>query len=418
MKEQELSTDLAQYHQSLKGDSELHTLMQQALSNLQHSGLPTKKIEAWKYTSINDRLLASSKIEKLTGKMSNVALKEIPNDCVHFVFVNGKLSKLLSKHLKQLKFCHLNPTSDAHYIPQGSVKFYADENFIDQLNLASLREGVQLEIVDNSFADKPIVISHLFTTESLNNLVSTRFSITVKANCKVAILEQFQYKGLQESPFTLNNVTELTLQENAQVEYVQMQNTTTPTLHLNRIKAKQYRDSKLNMINMTYGGDLSRNELDIKLQEPGATALLNGVYALTGSQHSDQYIEVKHNAPHTYSHQLYKGVLDNQSRGVFTGRVHVAKNSLYVNSTQTNKNLLLGEKAKVDTRPQLEIYADDVKCTHGATIGQLDDEQVFYLETRGINRTQAKEMVARGFGEEVLYKIENSIIFNTVQKLL
>ncbi len=398
--------------------NELTTLLNKKLIQLQEVPFPHRKQEDWKYTNIKKKLLANYRLDKLPGKMSKVVLKEIPQDFHHFVFINGKLSKLLSNNTKAIKFIHLDPLDDAYFIEPGSIHFQASNNFCDLLNISTLREGIQIHITKDNAPTKPIAISHFFTAECKHNIISPRIAISLDTNMALDVFEQFQYKGLQDSPFTLNNVTELRLEAGAKLEYVQLQNTTTPTLHFNTIKGNLYRDAHVNITNLTYGGEVSRNNFCINLQEEGATAILNGLYNLKDGQHSDQFVEINHNAPHTDSHQLFKGVLDDNSHGVFTGKVYIKKYSLQANSTQTNKNLLLSPKAHIDTRPQLEIYADDVKCTHGATIGQLNDEEIFYLETRGINQKRAKEMVATGFGEDVLFKIQNEQIRDVAKSLL
>ena len=398
--------------------SELTTILSNQLKELQEIPFPHKKQEDWRYTNIKKKLLENYKIQKLSGKMSEAALQDVPSNYPHFIFINGKLSKLLSKNLNGIKFLHLDPLDDAHFIERGAIRFKSSKDFCDSLNLSTLKEGIQLHITQENCPTSPIAISHIFTAECENNIISPRFSIKVDNNLKIEVIEHFQYKALQESSFTLNNLSEITLEQGASMEYVQIQNTTAPILHLNTIKGNLYKDANINLVNLTYGGELTRNNYFINLQESGAEALLNGLFHLSDKQHSDQNIVVNHNAPSTESHQLFKGILDGSAHGVFTGRVHVAKNSLLVNSTQVNNNLLLSTNAHIDTRPQLEIFADDVKCTHGATIGQLDDEQIFYLETRGINRKKAKEMVSKGFGEDILFKIKNEELQTIARSLV
>ncbi len=420
---QDITTKLQElihhYQQDFSRPNELHRLMQKSAEQLTQLPFPHRKLEAWKYTNIKDLFAANMHLEKVSGKMSKIVTKDIPATAVHFVFVNGKLSKLLSKNLKLVKFIHLDPFSDIHFVEQGTVAFNLNNtDFCSTLNLATLKEGLQILIDANYPSARPLIFTHVFTADCQGNIISPRIAIEVAKGQKVNIVEHFQYKGLQDSSFTLNNVTELTIEEQAKVEYVQLQNTSTPTLHFNTISANLYDHAQFHLTNLTYGGRLTRNNFLINLHRPGAIANVNGLFKLTDQQHSDQFIQINHYAPHTDSHQLFKGILDQKARGVFTGQVHVAKDAILVNSTQQNKNLLLSSNARVDTRPQLEIYADDVKCTHGATIGQLNDDEVFYLETRGIPPEKAKEMVAKGFGEEVILRIPNPTIIDLVSNLI
>lgn len=418
--EQQLSdlyTNIERYQNSLSENrGGLHFLMQEGLQEFHHIDFPHRKQEVWKYTNLKNLFFNNIKLDKLPGKMGEIVSKDIPHHAPHFVFVNGKFSTLLSQHTDQIKYIHLDPSSDVHYIEKGSIQFTLNKNdFCDNLNMATLREGLLFHIEEESSYDEPIIISHVFTPDCKENVVSPRISITAQSRSKATFIERFQYKGLQDSDFTLNNVVELTLNDSSMIEYVQVQKTTTPVLHFNTVKSNLYKNSQLSLVNLTYGGKLSRNNFYADIHEAGATAYMSGLYSLRHDQHSDQYIQINHMAPYTQSHQLFKGILDDSSHGVFTGKVHVGKHCDQVDSTQVNNNLLLSEKSQVDTRPQLEIYTDDVKCSHGATIGQLNDEEVFYLETRGIKQEIAKEMVSKGFGEEVLFKVQNDKVRKLVK---
>lgn len=416
----QLHKNIEQYQGSLtQNKSELLFLMKDGFEKLSAIDFPHRKQEQWKYTNIKNSFFNNTKLEKLSGKMGDIVSKDVPPQTPHFVFINGKLSTLLSSKTEKVKFIHLDPSNDVHYIEKGSINFKINsDDFCDALNLATLREGLQIQIDEQSSIDAPIIISHIFTSDCKHNVVSPRISITTNPRSKATFIERFQYKGLQDSDFTLNNVTELTLNHSSHIEYIQLQKTTTPVVHFNTVKSDLYKDATLNLVNLTYGGKLSRNNFYANINEQGACANMSGLYSLRNDQHSDQYININHLAPHSQSHQLFKGILDDQSHGIFTGKVHVSKNCELVDSTQVNNNLILSEHAHIDTRPQLEIYTDDVKCSHGATIGQLNDEEVFYLETRGIKPEIAKEMVSKGFGEDVLFRVQNKEIRKLVKSWL
>jgi Fe-S cluster assembly protein SufD len=175
--------------------------------------------------------------------------------------------------------------------------------------------------------------------------------------------------------------------------------------HISNTRARLGRDAAYDTITINFGAALSRHDISVTMDHEGASCAVDGLYMVDGSQHTDTHSVIDHRQPHCASHQLYKGILDGRSRAVFNGKVFVRHGAQQTDAQQTNKNLLLSNQAQIDTKPQLEIYADDVKCAHGAAVGQLDEDEMFYLESRGINPTLAKNMLTYGFAEEVIEKI-------------
>jgi len=196
-------------------------------------------------------------------------------------------------------------------------------------------------------------------------------------------------------------VSEIFVEENAQLDWVMVQNEGEGAFHFNQVCSRQQRDSQLRLHTLSLGGGLVRNEIDAQLAAPGAEVDLRGLYVGTGSQHVDNHTRVDHATPHTSSRQLYKGILAESARGVFRGLVHVRPDAQKIDSQQSNMNLLLSDQARIDTRPQLEIHADDVKCSHGSTIGKLDEEALFYLRSRGLSENNARALLTRAFAAEI-----------------
>jgi len=214
------------------------------------------------------------------------------------------------------------------------------------------------------------------------------------------------YIGLGERVYFTNAVTEIVAEENSHLEYVKVQQEGPRAFHIAALQARQERSSNLSMFSIALGAGLDREDLTVVLDGEGSDALLNGLYVETGEQHVDNYTTLDHAKPHCNSRELYKGVLDGKSTGVFHGRIIVRPDAQKTDAKQSNKNLLLSEDAVINTKPQLEIYADDVKCTHGATVGQVDSEAVFYLRSRGIALGDARAMLTLAFANEILSRMK------------
>ena len=213
-------------------------------------------------------------------------------------------------------------------------------------------------------------------------------------------------------------LTDISLAKNALLYYSRAQKENLKSYHIGNTRVWQERDSNFQGFSFVAGGALIRNNLDVVLNGEGAQSFLNALYSVYGTQHVDNHTSVDHRVPNCMSNQLYKGILNGASRAVFNGKIFVRPIAQKTNSYQLNKNLLLGKDCRVDTKPQLEIFADDVKCTHGATIGQMNEEELFYLQTRAIGKQDATRMLARGFAEDVLNQIKNEAVHQKLTEYL
>jgi Fe-S cluster assembly protein SufD len=377
--------------------------MKSALLNFEVLGIPTKKDEAWKYTNI-EKYLSPRFYEQKESIVSDVP-EVILDKRGMIIFNNGIFNKFLS------------------VLPDG-IELDAlaiEDNFFDSfdsLNFATALSPLSLKIKKNTVIDFPITIVHQVDDAGVNKIISPRLTITAMEFSKVSFVEIFICHGSEQLQYTTNAVTKFILKTNAQVEHVKMQSEAANAIHIGKTSAQVYKDSNFKSVTLDYGLLTARHNIDVSLLEAGAVTSVHGLFALKKSEHTDVFSIITHDAPHTTSDQLFKGILSDESHGIFTGKIIVEKDAQQSNSSQLNKNLILSKKAHIDTQPQLLVHADDVKCSHGATIGQLSKEEEFYLESRGIPKEHAKRMLCYGFAADVLMKIENPVIKKLAEKML
>jgi Fe-S cluster assembly protein SufD len=271
------------------------------------------------------------------------------------------------------------------------------------LNTALHQDGACILIERNVEVSKPL---HLLFISSANGRPLASFPrnlIVAAEGSRVSLVEH--YAGLNGGGYFTNAVTEIVQGENAAVDYYKIQEERRNAFHIATVQVRQSRSSRFSSHSISMGGALVRNDINAVLDGEGAECTLNGLYTLDGEQHEDNHTRIEHARPHCTSHELYKGILDGSSTGVFNGKIYVHKDAQKTDAKQTNKNLIRSEKAAINTKPQLEIFADDVKCTHGATIGQLDEEAVFYLRARGIGEEEARNLLTCAFARDIIDRI-------------
>ena len=359
--------------------------MNQALSTFKDN-LPTRKDETWKYTNIKFFFEDEFKPQNV----GHTSLVET-NDAFE-LRINNNLLKDLSNNYITVKTSDLINES----ITSGNIQNDKAYSFITQ----SVKE--ELNVTINKDLNKPLYIIHEASSE--NNLIETVLNISSKAQ-KLEIVEIF--KSTDDSKCIVSNLTKVNLEKNQIINHIVKQELNNQSMLLNNTISKIKADSHYSNVNIHTGSRLTRHNIHSEINESGATSDIHGLYVLNDETHVDTNSFIHHNAAHTYSNQLYKTVLDDSSRGVFTGLIRVEKDSQKVDSKQLNKNLLLTKKAHANSRPQLEIYADDVKCAHGSTTGQIRDEELFYFQSRGVNALKARKILAKAFINEVVFKIEN-----------
>ena len=424
LKEKLISSFMA-FEEQVDVDSDLHDVRTEAFKNFEEKGFPTKKDEAWKYTSLNSILKNDFSVfpkNENTVQYSDVKkyyLHEI--DTYKVVFVDGVFSSFLSSTTHDgLDVCLMSSA-----LTKPKYKMVIDEYFnkiankdesLTSLNTAFAYEGAYINIPRNKVADKPIEIINFSTGSESALLVQPRNLIIVGENAHVQIIERHQ--SLNEDPVLTNSVTEIFAQKRAIVDYYKIQNDNLEASLIDNTYIAQKEQSHASVHTFSFGGNLTRNNLNFYHQGEHIDSTLKGITIIEGKQHVDHYTLVQHATPNCESHQNYKTILDDKSTGVFNGKIYVEKEAQKTNAFQQNNNILLSDKASVNAKPQLEIFADDVKCSHGCTIGQLDEKAMFYMQSRGIPEKEAKALLMYAFTNEVIESIKIPVLKARITKII
>ena len=291
----------------------------------------------------------------------------------------------------------------------GKLAPFRDNAFV-ALNTAFLRDAVVIQVPRGAVVDKPIRIEYT-TADGVHT--APRALIVVGADAHCTIVESYSGKGR----YFTNAVTEIVVGDRAVVDHYKVQREDVSAFHVATLQAQLGRSTNFSTHSISLGGALVRNDVNVVLSE-GTEATVNGLYIVNGTQHVDNHTSIDHAKPHGTSHELYKGILDDKSGAVFNGRIIVRKDAQKTDSKQTNKNLVLSDDAVIDTKPELQIHADDVRCTHGATIGQLDAESLFYLQSRGIGKQQARSLLTYAFAQDIIDRIQVPDLREQLEKFL
>ncbi len=405
---------LEQYQLKLEQASPawLKALRQKSYSQLLSTSFPTVKDEEWKYTSLAD----------VTGKMFQIAnhhklIEDKQFDQyrdkadINIVLVNGVLWGELSdlKNLpKGLTISSLNEAIKHHgnEIQETIVKLTPnDTKFFFWMNQSLFLDGVFIQVDKGAVVDPLVHIIHVTSGVADRTLVFPRAFINVAEAAQVNILES--HISFEPVSYLSNAVTDMKIGANAVVQYCKAQAEGHQSIHVGTTRIWQEAGSSLDSFSFSHGALLARNNLSVLLKGEGVNTIMNGFYALHGKQHVDNHTLLDIQQPNCTSYQLYKGLLNDASRAIFNGKIYVHSIAQKTNGYQLNKHLLLGKEARVDTKPQLEIFADDVKCTHGATIGQLSEEEIFYLQSRCIKKQTAIQLLSKGFIDDIINTIKS-----------
>ncbi len=369
-------------------------------------GYPTSRLEDWKFTNVGPIANTDFHPAPPVSDLRPESLASLPFGdlgCSRLVFVNGQFVPRLSSLPQEVRAGSLAEALPALEPHLGRYARFEDQAFV-ALNTASLNDGAFVEVPKGVVLDKPIQLLFVTVTNAVPVKTQPRSLILVGRGAQASFIET--YLSLGESLHFTNAVTELVLSENAVVEHSKLQLENPQSFHIGTVQARQDRSSSLVCHNMALGGALLRNDVNSVLDAEGAECWLQGLYVAGGKQHVDNHTTLDHAKPHCSSRELYKGILDGRASAVFNGKIIVRKDAQKTDSKQTNKNLLLSEDATINTKPQLEIHADDVKCTHGATIGQLGEEALFYLRSRGIPLPDARAMLTYAFAGDLLGRVQ------------
>ncbi len=380
-------------------------------------GFPTLNDEDWRFTNVAPIARLPFK-PILQGSANGVTSDTVANFTFgrlagsRLVFINGfydaKLSSIapLPKGVVVKNLAAAMET-DSKTIEAAMAKYAAaDQNAFTALNTAFFQDGAFIHMPAGQVVEEPIHLLFISTAKEAGATSHPRNLIIAGKNTKATVLES--YVSVADAAYFTNAVTDLLLDEGAKVEHAKFQDESVSAFHIAAVRANLGRNSNLISHSIATGAQLSRNNIRTSLAGEGVECVLNGLYLTRDEQLADHHMVVEHAQPHCNSHEYYNGILDGKSKGVFHGRILVRQAAQKTDAKQTNKNLLLSDDATVDTKPQLEIYADDVKCTHGATIGQLNDESIFYLRARGIGAERARRMLIHAFAGEIIDRVRHS----------
>ena len=393
--------------------SKVHDIRTEAFGAFESKGFPTKKDEEWKYTSLNAVLKHDYNVfPKAIPTLAYEQVKKFllnETDCYNLIFIDGVFSSFLSETTHDgLDVCVMSAALekpkykmviDAYFNQLANKK-----NSLSDLNTAFSNEGAYIQIPKNTVVPKPIQIVNFSTGTEKQLLIQPRNLVIVGENAHVQIVERHQ--SLTENNTLTNSVTEIFVKTRGIVDVYKMQNDRASASLIDSTFVSQERDSVASVHTFSFGGNLTRNNLEFYQEGTHCVSHLNGISILNEKQHVDNHTLVKHKAPNCESHEMYKGIYDDRATGVFNGKVIVEQAAQKINAFQQNNNIIVGDKASVNTKPQLEIFADDVKCSHGCTIGQLDESALFYMQQRGIPKKEAKALLMYAFSNDALKDVK------------
>ncbi|MBT8289392.1 MAG: Fe-S cluster assembly protein SufD [Muriicola sp.] len=424
LKEKLVSSFMA-FENNVDVDHPIHDIRTEAIKNFEEKGFPTKKDEAWKYTSLNNlqkvdfSIFPKEENSLEYNQVKKYFLHEI--DTYKIVFIDGIYSSYLSETTHDgVDICLMSSAlTKPMYKPVIDVYFNkvaSKDESLTSLNTAFSREGAYIYIPKNKAPKKPVEILHFATGNEASLMLQPRNLIIAEENAELQVIERHQ--SLTSNAVLTNCVTEIFAAENAIVDYYKVQNDSKDASLIDNTYIAQKDKSVVKVHTFSFGGKLTRNNLNFYQNGEHIDSTLKGVTILGEKQHVDHHTLVHHQQPNCESHQDYKGIYGEKSTGVFNGKIIVDKIAQKTNAFQQNNNVLISDKATINTKPQLEIFADDVKCSHGCTIGQLDEDALFYLQSRGIPRKEATGLLMYAFANNVLESVRLPELKKRINKLI
>jgi Fe-S cluster assembly protein SufD len=415
--------------QTLDPDRFISSVREEGFNNFNKKGLPTYKNEEWKYTNVSDLFrkeysLTEDKIETGISK-SDIDEMRLPGfeKANELVFVNGKFNAQLStirSSEKQLIIVPLEEAANGKYKELVNRHLGKSNLFINDalqaLNTSFIYGGVFVFAVKGQIIENPIYLYHVSDARENHILSQPRSLFYVEENAKLQLAETYKTIGSMDS-FT-NEVFEVVVNSNAIVEYYKIQNDSSNASQVGTTHIRQIGKSYAHTVIVSLNGGIIRNNTNIIMEAQGNEAHMYGLYLLKGNTHVDNHTLVDNKMPNCFSNEFYKGVMDGRSTGVFNGKIYVRPDAQKTNAYQTNNNILLSDGASVNTKPQLEIFADDVKCSHGCTVGRLDEEALFYLRARGISKEHAQAMLLHAFASNIIEQIKIEPLRDYAEQLI
>lgn len=392
----------------------LRELRREAISRFVARGFPTPRDENWKYTrttAIEKYGFSYAVASEFAVDMGRIdKLLQADAAMQRLVFINGRYFPALSCLDTLPAGIDVGSLNEVLHQRPDAIKGLLgtiadlDRHPFAALNTAFADDGAYLALARNMEVEQPIHVVFITTTAHEGRVSHPRLLVKADDNSHAVLVER--HISLDDTVYFSNVITEISLGNNAAIDYYRVQEESSKAFHIGGVHVQQDRDSRFVAYSATLGSALVRNDVDVQLVASGAQCELNGLYVASGRQHVDIHTRVDHFKPHGTSNEFYKGILDGRARSVFNGKVIVHSGAQKTDARQSNNNLLLSSDAEADTKPELEIYADDVKCSHGATVGQLDADAVFYLRSRGIDATTARNLLTSAFAQEIIDQIK------------
>jgi Fe-S cluster assembly protein SufD len=381
-----------------------------AITRFEELGFPSTKNEDWHFTSVAP--IAEREFAPLTataGRVSAAQLAPFTFGAAGWhtlVFVNGRFDATLSSTAGLPDGVSVLPLARAYDEQHVGRIASMDAHTFTALNTAFINDGAVVHVRQDVEVARPIHLVYVSDEKAVDGIAQPRNLIVLDRFAKATVIESYVTVARGAGAYFTNTVTEATIGDGATLTHLKLQRESAQAYHVGTLDVRQARDSHLVSFSFAVGAALSRTNVYTELRGEGCGATLNGLYLGDDTQTIDHQTRIEHVAPNCYSRELYKGILDGASHGVFNGKVYVHPAAQKTDGKQTNNTLLLSERAQIDTKPQLEIFADDVKCTHGATVGRLDETSLFYMKSRGINARTARELLTYAFAADVLETIE------------
>lgn len=396
----------------------LHDFRQAGRNNFNNLGIPNAKTEAWKYTKPN-MFLDHDFVCESKGKIVDY-LPNLPFKAYKICFINGVFSPSVSNLPEGIEIFPLIEAIMLH--PEAREKIgslaKSDKYPFAALNGAYLNEGIYIHLSKGIKLDTPLAIINFVETDDTYQLFNLRNILVLDEGSSAELIEYYHYRGALKSLYFNNVVNEIYIGENANLNHYKIQDEAFKAIHIGLNCVAVHQDGSYKSFCLQKGADLARNETQVLLEENGAKAEVDGAYLMNGWATLDITTDIKHLASETYSDQLVKGVVGGQAKGVFQGCIHIAPHAIKTKGNQQHRALLLSDDAEVDVKPELEIYADDVQCSHGSACGQLDAEQLFYMRSRGLSEEDAKKILIDAYINEVIAKVDNEKVVEWIKLLL
>ncbi len=402
----------------------LRRLREEAFARFCETGFPTTRDEDWRFTNVAAIARTQFRPASAAGlSAGDTAAWRVDDMAATLVFVNGRFAQELSELgalPKGVTVTSLRERIEQH---PGEVEThlgrYADtqRDPFCALNTAFIGDGAYVHVARGVVVDAPVYLLYLSTHEDAPTMTHPRNLIVAEDQSQLAVIEDYASVGGESVVFS-NAVTELIAGESTVAQHFLIEREHLKAFNVQTLRIQQGRSANVASHSVLLGGGLVRNNVHPVLAGEGGECLINGLFLGTGRQHLDNYMHVEHASPHCGSRQFYNGILDGQAHGVFHGRIVVHKDAQKTDAKQTNRNLLLSDDAQIDTKPQLEIYADDVKCTHGATIGQIEENALFYLRSRGLSEAEARKMLLMAFAEECVERMHSTVAREHIERLV